>query len=223
MSRGSNPVGQLHVRDATASMTAVLRWPLEIEDSAANCEDKENADNCGCYQRKLSQSCGCPTDSSGLGRPDRCASSAPRRFGAGLSYHTWLHQRPGTRHGANIHREVTIQWDQRRTDIEIVVVGHLQQGWPELAVILEVKLAWNAGVRLDAKRQLRDRYLKRTGRRRGIYVVVWFECDVWRQKTRPLRAKSVAAAKQEVGAICSQATKLPIVIAPYVLDCSLPT
>lgn len=137
--------------------------------------------------------------------------------------YTWLHQRLGIKHGAIIHREVTIQWDQRRTDIEIVVAGHLQQGLPEAAIVIEVKRAWNAGVRLDAKRQLRDRYLKRTGRSRGIYVVAWFECGVWRQKKRPLRAKSVAAAKQEVEAICSQATKSPIIIAPYLLDCSLPT
>ena len=137
--------------------------------------------------------------------------------------YAWLHERLGTKHGAIIHREVTIQWDQRRTDIEVVVAAHPQKRRPELAVVLEVKLAWNAGIRLDAKRQLRDRYLKRTGRRRGIYVVAWFECDVWRQKKRPLRAGSFAAAKQVVAAICSQASKPPIIIAPYVLDCSLPT
>lgn len=137
--------------------------------------------------------------------------------------YAWLHQRLGTKHGAIIHREVTIQWDQRRTDIEVVVAADPQKRWPELAIVLEVKLAWNAGVRVDAKRQLRDRYLKRTGRRRGIYIVGWFECDVWRPKRRPLRARTFESAKIQVAAICRQATNAPIIIAPYVLDCSLPT
>ncbi len=137
--------------------------------------------------------------------------------------YAWLHHRLGTKHGAIIHREVTVQWDQRRTDIEVVVAAHPQQRWPKLAVVLEVKLAWNAGVRVDAKRQLRDRYLKRTGRRRGIYIVAWFECDAWRPKRRPLQSRTFLNAKTEVSGICRQATNPPIIIAPYVLDCSLPT
>jgi hypothetical protein len=41
--------GPLHVRDAIANVTAALRWPLEIEDSAANCDAEGSANNCGCY------------------------------------------------------------------------------------------------------------------------------------------------------------------------------
>jgi hypothetical protein len=137
--------------------------------------------------------------------------------------YAWLLERLGTQHGAIIHREVAIHWDQRRTDIEIVVAANAQQRRPELAVVLEVKLAWNRGVRVDATRQLRDRYLKRTCRRRGIYIVAWFECDVWRPARRALRARTVVNAKQEVATICRQANKTPIIITPYVLDCSLPT
>jgi hypothetical protein len=137
--------------------------------------------------------------------------------------YSWLREQLGSKHHAIIHREVTVQWDQRRTDIEVVVVPNAQQHWPELAVVVEVKLAWNASVRVDASRQLRDQYIKRTGRRRGIYIVAWFECDVWRPKRRPLRARTISSAKSEVAAICRQATNPPIIIAPYVLDCSLPT
>ena len=137
--------------------------------------------------------------------------------------YAWLRERLGAKHGAIIHREVTVQWDQRRTDIEIVVAADPQQRRREVAVVLEVKRAWNAGVRLDAKRQLRDRYLKRTGRTRGIYIVAWFECDVWRPARRFLRSRTVASARNEVAAICQRATKPPIVILPYVVDCSLPT
>lgn len=134
----------------------------------------------------------------------------------------WLQQSLASRHGAVIHREVTIQWDQRRTDIEVVLAAD-KQGRPQIAVVLEVKHAWNAGVRLDARRQLRDRYLKRTGRTRGIYVVTWFESDVWRPRRRILKARTVAIAREEIAAICERATKSPMIISPYVLDCSFPT
>jgi hypothetical protein len=137
--------------------------------------------------------------------------------------YAWLQERLASKHGAIIHREVTIQWDQRRTDIEVVVAARPQQRWPGAAVVLEVKHAWNAGVRLDAKRQLRDRYLKRSARTRGIYVVTWFECSVWRPPRRVLRARTIASAKKEVAALCARASKPPISLAGHVLDCSFPS
>ena len=137
--------------------------------------------------------------------------------------YAWLHERLGSKHGAIIHREVAIQWDQRRTDIEVVVAARPRQSWPEAAVVLEVKHSWNAGVRLDAKRQLRDRYLKRTGRTRGIYLVTWFQCGVWRPSRRVLRARTIASAKKEVATICARASKPPIFLAAHVLDCSFPS
>src|SRR5207245_684194 len=51
----------------------------------------------------------------------------------------WLLERLGTQHSAIIHREVAIQWDQRRTDIEVVVAANAQQRRSELAVVIEVK------------------------------------------------------------------------------------
>jgi hypothetical protein len=135
----------------------------------------------------------------------------------------WLQQHLTSKHGAIIHREVTIQWDQRRTDIEVVVTANTQHGWPQIAIVLEVKRAWNAGVHTDATRQLRNRYLKRTGRTRGIYVVTWFECGVWHPRRRILKARAVADAKTEVADICKRAARPPIIIAPYVLDCSFPS
>lgn len=82
---GKQAVGQLHVRDATASVTAVLRWPLEIRDGAANCEERGKRRQLPMLRaRKVSESYGCPTDSS---EPGRRASFAPGRFGAALSYY----------------------------------------------------------------------------------------------------------------------------------------
>gem|GEM_PF-2201915 len=137
--------------------------------------------------------------------------------------YAWLQERLASKHGAIIHREVTIQWDQRRTDIEVVVAARPQQRWPEAAVVLEVKHSWNAGVRVDARRQLRDRYLKRTGRTRGIYLVTWFECGVWRPPRRVLRARTKESAKKEVATFCARASKPPISLAAHVLDCSFPS
>jgi hypothetical protein len=77
-------------------------------------------------------------------------------------------------------------------------------------------------VKIDVRRQLRGRYLERTGRRHGIYLVAWFECDIWEPRVRKLKARSVAAAKKEVASICKKASTNRFVIVPFVLDCGLP-
>jgi hypothetical protein len=137
--------------------------------------------------------------------------------------YVWLRNNLQGRHGAIIQREVAIQWDQRRTDIEIVVAAEHRHAWRELTVVVEVKLAWNAKVRTDAKEQLRIRYLERGGKTHGIYLVAWFECDSWKPSRRKLKAKSLDAAKQEVASICRKARSAETTIASYVLDCSLPS
>lgn len=136
--------------------------------------------------------------------------------------YSWLHQKLGGAHGAIVHREVAVQWDQRRTDIEVVVAAENRRNWREVSVVIEVKRAWNPGVKIDARGQLRGRYLERTARRHGIYLVAWFECDVWTPRIRKLKARSVAAAKKEVASICKKASTNGFVIAPFVLDCGLP-
>jgi len=125
-------------------------------------------------------------------------------------------------HGAIIHREVAVQWDQRRTDIEIIVAAESRRQWREVAVVVEVKRAWNSRIKADVREQLRERYLKRTGRRQGIYLVAWFECDLWKPRRRALKSKTVDAARKEVASICRKASTEEFLITPYVLDCALP-
>lgn len=48
-------------------------------------------------------------------------------------------------------------------------------------VIIEVKGCWNAGLFDSMGAQLRDRYLRTTGSRTGLYVVGWYVCEAWKE------------------------------------------
>jgi hypothetical protein len=125
-------------------------------------------------------------------------------------------------HGAIVHREVAVQWDQRRTDIEVIVLNEKRRAWRELAIVIEVKLAWNARVQLDARDQLRDHYLHPTARTHGVYLVAWFECSLWKPMRRKLKSRTVEGARKEVASICRKASTPGYTIAPFVLECGLP-
>jgi hypothetical protein len=136
--------------------------------------------------------------------------------------HSHLRKKLTGAYGAIIHREVAVQWDQRRTDIEVILAAENRRQWREVAVVIEVKRAWNPRVKTDVREQLRDRYLKRTGRRHGVYLIAWFECHLWKPQRRALKSKTVDAARKEVASICRKASTDEFLISPYVLDCALP-
>jgi len=68
-----------------------------------------------------------------------------------------------------------------RTDIHVtaVVRGRGEGGFDRVKTIIEVKGCWHRDVKDAMRTQLRDRYLRHSGCRHGLYVVGWFGCDRW--------------------------------------------
>jgi hypothetical protein len=60
-----------------------------------------------------------------------------------------------------------------------------------ISLVIEVKGSWNEGLMTDMERQLRDRYMKNSGCRAGLYVVGHFIAKNWRSSDGR-RAKSNA-------------------------------
>ena len=66
-----------------------------------------------------------------------------------------------------------------------------------VAVVVELKCAWNDGVFEDIERQLYGRYLATQEFAFGIYVVAYFTCEAW-NRTGDLR-RTRAASRMEIG------------------------
>lgn len=88
--------------------------------------------------------------------------------------------------GAIANREVEIRASRsapigQRTDILVEAV--VRPPGPAEAVIahviVEVKGCWNRDLFTAMETQLRDRYLRDSGWRQGIYLVGWFVCERW--------------------------------------------
>lgn len=100
--------------------------------------------------------------------------------------------------GVVVNREVQIRrgraGEMPGQDTDIYVSAPVPQGSSGshddgVQVILEVKGTWNDGLMIDMERQLRDRYLRNSNCRTGLYVAVHFKADSW-GLTDHRRAKS---------------------------------
>ena len=86
--------------------------------------------------------------------------------------------------GIVVNREVQIRKGQE-TDIHIVAVRENQDGFmDQVKVITEVKGCWHPDVKTAMETQLRDRYLRENQCGHGLYLVMWFLCDKWKDETR---------------------------------------
>jgi hypothetical protein len=134
--------------------------------------------------------------------------------------------------GIVINREVQIRRGRagemrgQDTDIHVDAVP-AQATKPELygaiSLVIEVKGSWNDGVIKDMERQLRDRYLKNSKCRVGLYVVAFFKAERW-TASDSRRAKSNAWNLQELrDQLAKQAAELSetVTIKSLVIDCSL--
>ncbi len=132
----------------------------------------------------------------------------------------------GGRGGAIVLREVTIRWDQKRTDIQVMVIADSDGSKRELAITIEVKGCWHNEVRKAVQTQLVEDYLRKTGRTHGIYLVAFFVCPQWEGTSKArcrLNSEEIDDARHEVAELCrpfSRATSAEYV-APFVLDCRL--
>jgi len=90
--------------------------------------------------------------------------------------------------GIVVNREVQIRRGRpgempgQRTDIHVDAPESDQTEathYGAISVVIEVKGSWNDGLMTDMEEQLRDRYLKNSGCRTGLYVVAHFTANAW--------------------------------------------
>ena len=90
--------------------------------------------------------------------------------------------------GIVINREVQIRRGRRgemagqSTDIHVDAVPAQDtpgQLYGPIGVVIEVKGSWNNGLMQDMEGQLRDRYMKNSEYRAGLYVVAHFKATQW--------------------------------------------
>jgi hypothetical protein len=134
--------------------------------------------------------------------------------------------------GIVLNREVQIRRGRRGempgqdTDIHVDAVPpeNMQEShYGPVSVVVEVKGTWNDGLITDMEIQLRDRYLRNSGCRTGLYVAAHFKANSWRA-TDTRRAKSNRWNMDEICArLAEQAIALSgsVVIRSFVLDASL--
>lgn len=89
------------------------------------------------------------------------------------------------------------------TDIHVTAVIHGPSpgSFDRVQAIIEVKGCWNRGLKKDMQRQLVDRYLKDNQCAHGLYLVGWYQCQLWdetdgRRQGCP-RGWSLQRARQE--------------------------
>jgi hypothetical protein len=134
--------------------------------------------------------------------------------------------------GIIINREVQIRRGRRgemagqSTDVHVDAIpapntpGEL---YGPIGVVIEVKGSWNSGLMSDMEGQLRDRYMKNSAYRTGLYVVAHFRANQW-DACDGRRAKSdaidISKLRRE---LVEQAAGLSggVLIRSFVVDASL--
>jgi hypothetical protein len=131
-----------------------------------------------------------------------------------------------------VNREVQIRYRRRgemqgqNTDIyvEAPSAGVAETTpYGTISVVLEVKCTWNDGLLTDMQNQLRDRYMKNSSCRTGLYVAAHFSAQSW-DKSDYRRAKSDAWQTAELRSLLkAQAKELSgsVLIHSFVLDVRL--
>jgi len=88
------------------------------------------------------------------------------------------------RHQVAVNREVVVGRD-RFIDIHAELNKPDADGWTDpISVCIEVKGCWHREIWRAMEKQLRDLYMAKGVRERGLYVVFWFFCDYWVEESR---------------------------------------
>lgn len=134
--------------------------------------------------------------------------------------------------GIIINREVQIRRGRRgemsgqNTDIHVDVGQPSRSSstpYGPISVVVEVKGSWNEGLMKDMETQLRDRYLKNSGCRTGLYLVAHFQADRWvssdwrRLKSEARRLEALRSELQQQASELSGAVH----IESFVIDARL--
>lgn len=110
------------------------------------------------------------------------------------------------------------------TDIHVDALKEIGNFYDSISVIIEVKGCWNKEIHTAMKLQLKDRYLKDSKCTHGIYLIGWFNCDLW-DKTDPNYKQSqkisIENARKMYSDQASELSNTAIHIKAFVLDASL--
>jgi hypothetical protein len=116
--------------------------------------------------------------------------------------------------GIVFQREVQIiqppgPWPGERTDLHVnAVVQHRDAPAEELTTIIEVKGCWNPDVVSALDAQLVERYLRATANRFGVYLVIWFGSERWRDDDRRRAACARLDRDETMQALAGRAREL---------------
>jgi hypothetical protein len=134
--------------------------------------------------------------------------------------------------GVVLNREVQIRRGRRgempgqSTDIHVdaLMPEHAAEShYGPVSVVVEIKGTWNEGLMTDMEGQLRDRYLRNSGCRTGLYVASHFQAERWLAEDSR-RAKSDRWNIDELRSrLAEQAESLSgsVTIRSFVLDATL--
>jgi hypothetical protein len=92
-----------------------------------------------------------------------------------------------------------------------------------ISVVVDVKCTWNDGLLTDMQGQLRDRYLKNSNCRTGIYVAAHFSAQSW-DESDYRRGKSDAWETRRLRSLLEEQAKElsgSVLIRSFVLDVRL--
>jgi hypothetical protein len=131
-----------------------------------------------------------------------------------------------------VNREVQIRHRRRgemqgqNTDIHVEVpsaIGVDTSPYGTISVVIEVKCTWNDGLLTDMQGQLRDRYLKNSNCRTGLYVAAHFSAQSW-DESDYRRGKSDAWEINKLRSLLEEQAKQlsgSVLIRSFVLDVRL--
>jgi len=126
-------------------------------------------------------------------------AARPKNEAAFCDFIKWQLDEDLQRRGVVVNREVQIHRGEQ-TDIYVsaVVPGRGKDIYDAATVIIEGKGCWHPELAHAMTTQLLDRYLKDSRCRHGLYLVGWFNCDLWDDTDyRKGRAPSLTAEEAQ--------------------------
>ena len=128
--------------------------------------------------------------------------------------------------GIILNREVQVHG--KFTDIHIDALSQNNADeYGVLKVIIEAKGCWNKGINHSMEKQLLDLYLKNNDCQHGIYLIGWFNCDIWadsdyrKKDAKRFVGEDKAIFKTKMDEQSSKLSKNGININAFVMDLSI--
>jgi predicted NACHT family NTPase len=127
--------------------------------------------------------------------------------------------------GVVVNREVQIHRGER-TDIHVTAItpGHAKDSYDSITIIIEAKGCWHPELDTAMEAQLCSQYLVNNACQHGLYLVGWFNCNLWDEEDyRRARAQKVKLEELRKQ-LDSQAANLSTngrVIKSYVINAAL--